>query len=410
MAAIPVSEQSQRRPVERRGRLDISFESLIRAALVVAGCWLLVKLWPVLLVLLAALMIVGTVGPTIEWLVARGLSRAWAIAVVFTGGLVGALLILTVTVPSLVQQAAALIEREPAVRQRLAAALSQSHATAPLADWLRNLKYDSLTTGGSVFEISAHVFDAVAYAVSTVFLALYLTIDRDRMRGLLFALVPRSHHMPLSRILINLEVIVGAYIRGQLFTSALLAAFTFALLLLFHVPGALALAILAGVADVLPFIGPLLAIAPATIAALSQGLGTAAFVGVLMLLYEEFESRVLIPRIYGRALRLPSAVVMFALLAGATLMGVIGALLALPVAAAALMLVEELRVELPGDDAGAASDVLDRDSKAAKEYERRAAGIPAVEAAAIAVEIAVDGQKAEQAENQDAVASREPRS
>jgi predicted PurR-regulated permease PerM len=376
----------------------------------VGGFWLLVKLWPVLLVLLAALMIVGTVGPTIEWLESRGLSRAWAIAVVFTGGVVAALLILTVTVPSLVQQVAALIEHEPATRQRLAAALSESRATAPLADWLRNLKYDSLGAGGSVFEISAHVFDAVAYAVSTLFLALYLTIDRDRMRGLLFALVPRSHHIPLSRILINLEVIVGAYIRGQLLTSALLAAFTFTLLLFFHVPGALALAILAGVADVLPFVGPLLAIGPATIASLSQGIGTAALVGVIMLVYEEVESRVLIPRIYGRALRLPSAVVMFALLAGATLMGVIGALLALPVAAAALMLVEELRVELPGDDTGPASDVRDRDLKATKEYERRAAGIPAVEAAAIAVEIAVDGQKAEQAENQDAVASREPHS
>lgn len=407
MAAIPGSDQAKRRRSRGRRRLDISFESLTRAALVVAGCWLLVKLWPVLLVLLAALMIVGTVGPMVEWLVSRGFSRAWGIAIVFAGGIVAALLILTVTVPSLLQQAAALIEREPATRQRVAAALSRSQATAPLADWLRNLKYDNLTAGGSVFEISAHVFEAVAYVLSTLFLAFYLTIDRDRMRGLLFAVVPRLHHIRLSRILINLEVIVGAYIRGQLLTSVLLAAFTFVLLIYFHVPGALALAILAGVADVLPFVGPLLAIGPATIAASSQGIGTAVIVGTLMLLYEEFESRVLIPRIYGRALRLPSAVVVFALLAGATLMGVIGALLALPVAAAAVMLVEELRVELPGDDTSPAPDVLDRDSRAAAEYERRAAGIPAVEAAAIAVEIAVD-QKEEQAENQDSAERREP--
>jgi len=376
--------------------------------LVVAGCWLLVKLWPVLLVLLAALMIVGTAGPMVEWLESRGFSRAWGIAIVYGGGIIVALLVLTVTVPSLLQQAAAFIEREPATRQRLAAALSRSHATAPLADWLRNLKYDSLSDGSSLFQISAHLFEAAAYALSTMFLALYLTIDRDRMRGLLFAVVPRPHHVRLSRILINLEVIVGAYIRGQILTCTLLAGFTFALLLFFHVPGALALAILAGVADVLPFVGPVLAIAPATIAALSQGIGTAGLVAVLMLLYEEFESRVLIPRIYGRALRLPSAVVVFALLAGATLMGVIGALLALPVAAAALMLIEELRVELPGEATVPGPDVLDRDSKASEEYERRAAGIPAVEAAAIAVEIAADHQKAEQAEHQDGDSAPRP--
>jgi hypothetical protein len=89
-------------------------------------------------------------------------------------------------------------------------------------------------------------------------------------------------------------------------------------------------------------------------------------------------------------------------------MGVIGALLALPVAAAALMLIEELRVELPGEATVPASDVLDRDSKAAKEYERRAEGIPAVEAAAIAVEIAVDHQKTEQAERQDGDSASRP--
>src|ERR1035437_6183497 len=68
-----------------------------------------------------------------------------------------------------------------------------------------------------------------------------------------------------------------------------------------------------------------------------------------MLAYEEFESRVLVPRICGRALRLPSSVVLFALLAGGTLMGILGALLALPVAATVRMIIEELRVELPGE-------------------------------------------------------------
>jgi predicted PurR-regulated permease PerM len=153
VAAIPLSEQPRRRRRKLRRRLDISFESLIRAVVVVLGCWLLVKLWPVLLVLLAALMIVGTVGPMVEWLESRGLSRSWGIAIVFGGGIVVVLLILTVTLPSLLQQAAAFIEREPATRQRLAAALSRSHATAPLADWLRNLKYDSLSDGGSVFQV-----------------------------------------------------------------------------------------------------------------------------------------------------------------------------------------------------------------------------------------------------------------
>ena len=122
----------------------------------------------------------------------------------------------------------------------------------------------------------------------------------------------------------------------------------------------------------------------------------AAVVLVLMLAYEEFESRVLIPRIYGRALRLPASVVMFALLAGGTLMGILGALLALPVAAAVMMLIDELRVDLPGEREGLVDTRLrEADERGEEEYERRTEGVPAEQAAAIAVEISEDRRQDE---------------
>jgi len=105
---------------------------------------------------------------------------------------------------------------------------------------------------------------------------------------------------------------------------------------------------------------------------------------------------VLIPRIYGHALRLPSSVVFFALMAGGTLMGLMGALLALPVAAAIMMLIEELRVDLPGEQELEADTALRaRDELEEEEYERRTEGVAAEQAAAIAVEISVDRRKEE---------------
>jgi hypothetical protein len=94
----------------------------------------------------------------------------------------------------------------------------------------------------------------------------------------------------------------------------------------------------------------------------------------------------LVPRIYGRALKLPSSIVLFALLVGGTLMGIPGALLALPVAAALRMLIAELRVELPGEDIDD-SRLRANDERAEREYEERAEGVRAEAAAAIAVEI-----------------------
>jgi hypothetical protein len=116
----------------------------------------------------------------------------------------------------------------------------------------------------------------------------------------------------------------------------------------------------------------------------------------LLLAYEEFESRVLVPLVYGRSLRLPSSVVFFSLIVGTALAGIVGALLALPLAAAVLMLVEELRVELPGETMQPADlEQLREDNRGEQEYERRAEHMPAQEAAAIAVEISGNRKKEE---------------
>ncbi|MDB4987266.1 MAG: hypothetical protein JWN04_2444, partial [Myxococcaceae bacterium] len=136
-------------------------------------------------------------------------------------------------------------------------------------------------------------------------------------------------------------------------------------------------------------IGVLLAVAPAVAAASAHGLTDALTVLAAMIAYQEFESRILLPRIYGRSLRLPSSIILVALLAGGTLFGITGALLALPVAAGLLMLLEELRVQLPGEDVDDSALRLE-DERLEEEYERRADGMPAQEAAAIAVEISRD--------------------
>ena len=125
----------------------------------------------------------------------------------------------------------------------------------------------------------------------------------------------------------------------------------------------------------------------------------AGVVFVLLFAYEELESRVLVPIVYGRALRLPSSVVFFALLLGTALAGIVGALLALPLASAVLMLIEELRVELPGETMQA-KDLERRkrreDDRTEQEYERRSESMSAEQAAAIAVEISGERKKEEE--------------
>jgi predicted PurR-regulated permease PerM len=267
-----------------------------------------------------------------------------------------------------------------------------------IAKWLRNFKYSGQVTaaGASAFAYSMEALRFVTYALSAIFLGLYIMLDRDRLRGGLFAVVPRSHHIRLSRVLMNLETIVGAYIRGQVITSAAIGLFILVLLVSCGVENAMALAIFGSIADILPYIGIFLPIAAAVLSAASHGPAVTVVVLALMLLYMEFESRVLVPRVYGQALRLPSTVVLFSLLVGGTLMGIPGFLLSLPFAAAVMMLIEELRVHLPGVQEQMADGVLrEKDDRGEEEYERRTEGVSTEKSAAIAVEISGDRVKEE---------------
>ena len=307
----------------------------------------------------------------------------------FGGMCLGAVALAALTFPSLLSQLWKLTDELPQLQSSLANYLQQNKWAAPLAQTVRQTRVPELVGNGARIALSYSTADCGDdwVRVERGRPLLYLLIDRDRMRGGVFALVPRPFHVRLSRILLGLETIVGGYMRGQLITSALMTVFTFAVLTVAGVPNALALAVFAGLADVLPYVGALLACGPAVIAALSRGPTIALVVLVALAAYQEFESRFIVPKVYGNVLRLPSAIVILSLLIGGKLLGILGALLALPIAAGIRMIVEELRFALPGESPEDPA-LLALEAKKEEEYRERANGIPAEKAAEIAAEIA----------------------
>jgi predicted PurR-regulated permease PerM len=377
-------------------RIEISLSTMLAMSSIVVAAWLAIKLFPVILVLITALVLVGTLSPAIEWLETKGVRRAIGIALVFAALFIAAVLVVTLTIPEIAEQLSSLASQAPALRTKLVTFLKGSQLTSELGNSIEHLRYDALINSSvsMAFAWSTRLLEILAYSVAAIFLALYMLIDRDRLRGGLYAMVPRAHHMRLSRIMLNLETIVGGYLRGQLITCALMGIFVFILLTACGIPNALAIAVFGGIVDVLPYVGIFLTIGPAVLAALAKGPVITITVLVLMLVYEELESRLLVPIVYGRALRLPSSVVLFSLIVGSSLLGIIGALFALPVAAALLMLIDELRIELPGTSSQGELDTVHKNDKDnEQEYERRSSGLPTDQAAAIAIEISADRKR-----------------
>ena len=380
-------------PAPRRS-IEISPRTMLVAAAIIGGLWVLVRLWPVLLVVSMALIVVGTLNPVVGALQRRGLGRGTAVASTFLTLLAVLTGLALVTVPALWAELSRVMHDLPDWQTRAATWLERSTFTTPLAQSIRNADPGKLVVGSSreAVELSSRFGARLGYLGTTIAIAVYMLVDPERSQGALYAIVPRQYHVRLARVLLNLETIVGGYMRGQILTSAAIGVYVAALLTAFRLPNAVAFAVFAAAADIIPFIGGALTLVPIVLAALPHGTTVTIALVVLIILYQELENRVLIPRIYGRVLRLSAISVTLALLVGGQLLGILGALLALPLAAGLRMIVAELRVELPGQPAGSA-ETRARDERAEETYEALTKGAPAEEAAVVAVAIADEIRK-----------------
>ena len=264
-------------PERRTLRIEIAPRTMLWMLGVIATVWLAFQLSVVLIVITVALVIVGTLDPLVAWFERHNIRRGRALALIFfaIALLIAGLLMLTV--PPLVTQ---LLHASSQMRRR--AGINWCRSGCASTSWpgrslqsISAVPLNNLATraGDALVGYSPYIMEMIGYAISTAFLSIYLLADPIRAKGLLFAVVPRNGYVKLARILLELKVIVGGYMRGQLITSVAIAVFTLGLLSVFRVEDALALALFAGVTDIIPFIGGYVASIPVIVAVSGSGVG-----------------------------------------------------------------------------------------------------------------------------------------
>jgi predicted PurR-regulated permease PerM len=375
-------------------RHELSLRSVVSILAIVAGIWLLVQIWQIILLLIMALILAGTVSPILSWLEHRHFPRAIALSLLLVVLVLAIAGLGALVIPALVTQVSALATSAPTIQGRLADYLASVPALARSADAVRSAQSQQLLEplAASALVFAGAAAEVVILGLTTVVLAFYLIADAQRVKGFTFALLPRRFHLRVARILLDMEAVVGGYVRGQALTSLLIGIFVFAVLWLAGTPAPLALAVFAAFADLIPLVGGVLVLAPAVLASLSQGVIPTVIVALLITGYMQVEGHILIPRIYGQSLRLSPLAVLVALLIGGQLLGIVGALLALPIAASLRVLVEQLRIDLPGEQPGEhAQRTLDAEAEAV--YAEQTEGVSALDAAAVATVMAEEAHE-----------------
>jgi predicted PurR-regulated permease PerM len=201
-----------------------------------------------------------------------------------------------------------------------------------------------LAVAGGVLQIGTGIVDAVTGVIVVGILTLYFSLTLPRIKAKVYALVARSKR---ARVVATTEQIlhaVGRYVGGQMTLALINAAFTFLLMVVLGTPAPFLLGVIAFIGALIPMVGPIIGATIAVLATLSVNpLGALVAAGVL-LVYMQIEAYVLTPRVMVRAVAVPGALVIISAIAGAALGGILGALVAVPIAAAALVIIDQIVV------------------------------------------------------------------
>ena len=340
------------RELVRRTSLQI-----LTVVVVLFGIWLLVQLWSVVLLLGLALLLGVALLPAVNALMRLTKRRVPAVILLALGLLAVLALFGFLVAPPMVEQGRALYNDAPAVQERLAR-FADGRGWVGLRDRVRDARIQDVATTDRLVRTGLGLLSFLIAFFTIFFLIIYFLIDVERLDRFLYFSTPRNWHPHLHALLPALQTVVGGYIRGQAITSASIAVFSFVTLTVLRVPNALALAGIAAVADLIPLAGVFILITPMVLAAFGVSPLVAVIVLGLMLAYQQFEDRILVPKVYGATLRLPTIAVVVAILVGAKLMGILGALVALPIAAAIRVVVEYFATVKHESPAAAAAGVM----------------------------------------------------
>lgn len=317
-------------PEPPRRSLELPFATIGKVIFVGFLLWAFFKLSTVIMLMLVAIVLAIAFEPLVEALERLRLPR-WAAStlVVFAVlAAVGGFLVLSGA--SLASQGRLVLTRLLEIEKDLVRRLPPYLARGVRG---RGAAPDASELAGYAMAIGAAVANALLMIAIASILTLYLLIDGRRTWEWVVAYVPPRNRLRAQQTAEAARKAVRSYVAGNVATSIFASVVVFVALSLLHVPAALLLALLAGVCDFVPVLGFAVSAIPAILLALTVSTGTGIAAAAVYLAYHLAENYFIGPKVYGGQLRLSNLAVLLAFAAGAELWGVVGALLALPVAA-----------------------------------------------------------------------------
>lgn len=319
-----------------------------KAAIVVAFFVVLLLLWRVrgvlVLVFIAAVLAAG-ISPAVRrvrllWRFAfhRNIPRGVAVLLVYIPFLIVTLLIATIVVPRLLTEAKTLGMAFPA--------LVQKNIAEPLEHYFPLIDLSYLNNGPSIPRSSVFFYvrstaTAIASFIAVLFMVAYMLVDAHRLRNTILLFCPAEVRAERRQTLNRIAGRMSSWLMAQLLLSVIMGGAIFVTLLLLRVPFALPLAIVAMVGEIVPVIGPIIGCTPALVMALLHSRWQFWSLLIIVLVLQKLENLFIAPRVMAKKVSISPLAAFIAFMAGATLLGIAGAIIAIPITAIVQVAFEE---------------------------------------------------------------------
>ncbi len=312
----------------------------LATVLIIVFFWFLLQVLDILVVGFIAYIVMAALSPAVRFLHKKGLPNTLSVVLPLVTVIVFLVLLIFPLVPFFIEQVQSLLTGFPLYLDQAAKSVGVSIDTKNVQTFLSS---QNTAIGKNAFFVTGRVFGGVLSTLTIFVVIFYLLIDEGRIKKAVASLFPKQSREKVLATFVLVEDKLGAWMRGQIALSLFIGTITWIALTLIGIKVALPLAVIAGILEIVPTIGPILAAFPAVVIALTISPTMAIIVGIIYFAIQIVENNILVPRIMQQAVGLNPIIVIMCILAGGELMGIVGALLSIPFVSMIIVIIQSLK-------------------------------------------------------------------
>ena len=328
--------------------INISSLTIVKIIIVAVLLYFFYLIKDILAILFVSLILASALDPMVDWMQQKKISRGISVLMLYFLLLSLIITVIVLIIPPINQEVSKLANNFPTYLDKIIYGVHTIKEYSTKYGFLESIKASLSSfsanlqgTAGGVFSTVSGIFGSIFSFFLVLVITFYMLVEENAMKKIIWSVVPGEHQLYIMRLVNRMQVKIGLWLRGQLILNVTIAVMVYIGLWILGVEYALVLALIAGIAESVPYFGPTIGAIPAVFLAFTQRPMLAVFVAAMYYITQLVENNILAPKIMEKTVGLNPIVSIVALMIGYKIAGVVGAILSIPVATAVGVFLED---------------------------------------------------------------------